>query len=188
MKRRIKATVPELLIGAMLVGLFLPGVSHADHEPDYLRGLYIAQADWDQLSDDEKAALTAHLEACASCRSRAAGVRDIVAATSALQDDPWIEQALRARRAQALQGRSSSAPRGLGKQYIWGPAVAAALVLAVAGLNFQALFAPPAGTGSAPQVVAEAETANNAPDVYDDLDFYIWLSSQNEAANQDNRS
>lgn len=57
MKRRIKATVPELLIGAMLIGLFLPGTSRADHEPDYLRGLYIAQADWNQLSDDEKAAL-----------------------------------------------------------------------------------------------------------------------------------
>ncbi len=61
MKRRIKAIVPDLLIGsmlwAMLVWLIMPGVSRADHEPDYLRGLYIAQANWDQLSDDEKAAL-----------------------------------------------------------------------------------------------------------------------------------
>lgn len=143
------------------------------------------------LLDDspaEKTALTTHLETCASCRSRATGVRNIVAAASELQQDSWIEQALRARRAQALQGRSSSAHRGLGRQYVWGPALAAAFVLAMVGLNFQALFAPPAGTGSPPQVVAEAETANNAPDVYDDLDFYIWLSSQDEAANQGNRS
>lgn len=138
-------------------------------------------------SPTEKSALTAHLETCASCRARAAGLRELVAAASQRQD-PWIEQALRARRAQALQGRSSSAPRGLGKQYVWGPAVAAALVLAVVGLNYQALFAPPVGISSAPQVVAGAETANNAPDVYDDLDFYIWLSSQDEAANPGNRS
>lgn len=61
MKRRIKATVPDLLLRsllwAMLVGLIAPGVSRADRVPDYLHGLYIAQADWDQLSDDEKAAL-----------------------------------------------------------------------------------------------------------------------------------
>jgi hypothetical protein len=61
MKRRIKETVPDLLIrsmlGAMLVGLIVPGVSHADHVPDHWRGFYIAQADWNQLSDDEKAAL-----------------------------------------------------------------------------------------------------------------------------------
>jgi hypothetical protein len=143
------------------------------------------------LLDDspaEKTALTAHLEACTSCRTRAGNVGNIVAAASDLRDDPWINQALRARRAQALQGRSSGTRSGLGKQYVWGPAVAAALVLAVVGLNFQALFAPPAGVSSTPQVVAEAGTANNAPDVYDDLDFYIWLSSQNDAANQGNRS
>lgn len=141
------------------------------------------------LLDDspaEKTALTAHLETCASCRARAARLREIVTEASELQ--PWIEQALRARRAQALAGRPSGAPRGLGKQYVWGPAIAAALVLVVAGLNFQALFAPPGGMTSAPEVVAGAEPANNAPDVYTDLDFYIWLSSQDEAANQGNRS
>jgi hypothetical protein len=143
------------------------------------------------LLDDspaEKNALTAHLEACASCRSRATRLHDIVTEASELQYEPWIEQALRARRAQALAGRPSGASRGLGKQYVWGPAIAAALVVVVAGLNFQALFAPPGGVTSAPQVVAGAERANNAPDVYDDLDFYIWLSSQDEATNQGNRS
>ncbi len=143
------------------------------------------------LLDDspaEKTALTAHLESCASCRSRAVRLREIVTEASELPYEPWIEQALRARRVLALSGRSSSAPRGLGKQYVWGPAVAAALVLVVAGLNLQTLLAPPAGSSSAPQAVAQAEPANNAPDVYDDLDFYIWLSSQDEAANQGNRS
>jgi anti-sigma factor RsiW len=128
-----------------------------------------------------KSQLLAHLQSCAACRQRAAHMDSLVAAQRS-QPEARLALQLRARRMAALAGKSARRPRQTAMRRL-APAYALATVVAVAiGLGGYLEFTPaPVAT---PQEVAQ--TANDTvPDVYADIDFYLWLSNHPTTDNAD---
>lgn len=123
-----------------------------DEELDRLRAGVEAQPAW-----------ASHLSACADCQTRFRrwrGVRPVPGAA--------LAQELQARRAAAL--KQGQARNGHPRWYY--PALAATLAAVSAGLWMLLSPAPTAVT------IAHQEQAEAVPDVYADLDFYLWLSKQ----------
>jgi anti-sigma factor RsiW len=117
---------------------------------------------------ETRRALDAHLESCAACRQRYQ--RWPQAARSAFDadaHDPALTRALAARRRAALQGarpaaRTRFAPYAL--------ALAASLAALAAAIGAALYLAP----SSAPMQTAEISAPE--PDLYADIDFYLWLA------------
>jgi ferric-dicitrate binding protein FerR (iron transport regulator) len=113
------------------------------------------------LLDDQpqrKAALEQHLQQCASCRRHqdwAAQLNETV---------PLPDQQL-----DRLRRRALAAPAVKRHHRLLPLAAAAALAIAAVGL-FHLLPAPESGN---PQV---ATSNQSVPDLYEDLDFYLWLA------------
>lgn len=113
------------------------------------------------LLDDEpleKTTLEQHLEHCERCRRAyewPAGLR-----TTAVAADEQLDRLRR----EAVAMPSSRLPRR------WAPVAAAAALALLAVSLFQLLPAPDSG---APQVAASSPAG---PDLYEDLDFYLWLA------------
>jgi hypothetical protein len=124
------------------------------------------------LLDDDPAGknrLLAHLAACDPCRRRIEAWNGLARALNdAALDAPSLARELAARRRAALAGRSatraavSRAPR-------YALAATLAALLAGAGV-FLALERP------AERVAATAQA--EMPDLYADLDFYLWLARE----------
>jgi hypothetical protein len=112
------------------------------------------------LDDDplQKAALEQHLQQCVGCRRAydwPAGLR--IAATE-------VDRQLDHLRRQVLAAPPANRSRH------WLPLAVAAAVALVTVALFQLLPAPDSGK---PQVAASSQ---NVPDLYEDLDFYLWLA------------
>jgi ferric-dicitrate binding protein FerR (iron transport regulator) len=113
------------------------------------------------LLDDEpreKTTLEQHLQHCERCRHAydwPAGLR--VTATAA-------DQRLDRLRREVMATPSSRPPRR------WAPLAAAAALALLAVSLYQLVPAPDSG---APQVAASSPAG---PDLYEDLDFYLWLA------------
>ena len=132
---------------------------------DRLRaGLY----DRDNATRD---ALLQHLQACDTCRARIAdwdGLRN--AADTAR--DPRLSRELRTRRQAALAGQASG--RATPEQHWPRYAVAATLAITI-GIGVFFRFEAPL-PGAQPELsVAQSD---KVPDVYTDIDFYLWLAKQ----------
>lgn len=112
-------------------------------------------------------ALEAHLKSCAACRQRSQHWSQAVrSAFGADAHDAALTQALAARRRLAMQGRNPVRVR-LAPYALALAASLAALAVALGA----ALYLSPAPV-AVPQT-AEAP----APDLYADLDFYLWLAT-----------
>jgi len=109
--------------------------------------------------------LVRHVEACARCRDH----RTLwSAAAPASELHPGVAGQLRARRRAVLEGRGRRARSGTPSRLLVG--VAAALTLALGIGAFMEMQGP-----SQPSVGVEA---NAGPNLYAELDFYMWLADQ----------
>ncbi len=128
-----------------------------------------------------KAQLLEHLRDCATCRQQAATI-DTLVATQRHQPDPRLARQLHARRMAALAGDAVLRPRQPAARWL-APAFALATVVAVAiGVGgFLELNPAPA---TAPQELAQAAN-DDVPDLYADIDFYLWLSNHPTTENTD---
>jgi len=114
---------------------------------------------------ERRAAVTTHLSTCADCRRQAALAPRLLRALDQQTIDERLAAQLAARRRQALHG----SPRRRARATFLGLAVAAILVAIAVGLGTIFLNdaknpAPAAATADTP-----------SPDLYADLDFYLWL-------------
>ena len=126
------------------------------------------------LLDGDKStrdALLQHLQACATCRAQIAdwdNLRDTANTTR----DPRLSRELRTRRQAALAGQASG--RAVPEQHWPRYAVAATLAITI-GIGVFFRFEAPL-PGAQPELsVAQSD---KVPDVYTDIDFYLWLAKQ----------
>lgn len=122
-------------------------------------------------SPSDKRAIEQHLAACADCRAVAGIWQQITTLVEPTIDPNGLQDALRHARLVAVKPVVRRTRRSYA-QY----AVAASLLAAVAA-GFYAL--PTARTTLTP--VTSNQTAQVIPDTYEDLDFYLWLASQDES-------
>ncbi len=126
------------------------------------------------LLDDqpsERTRLLEHLSVCARCRKLASWERLTAALTDAPPEPMALAGELHDRRRAALAGRGTRAAARAAPRL----AIAAAVTVLLLGAGVFLALDPL--DGDAPPVVARN---GNVPDLYVDLDFYLWLSRQNE--------
>jgi len=109
--------------------------------------------------------LARHIDACARCRDHAAMWS---AAAPERELHPGVAGQLRARRRAVLEGRGRRAGSGAPSRLLVG--VAAALTLALGIGAFIEMQGPSQPNGGI--------EANTGPNLYAELDFYIWLENQ----------
>lgn len=129
-----------------------------------------------------RARLLDHIGQCPHCQVRLDVWQTLARGLdSGLDRQPGLTGALRARRRAALAGEGARRPRYSAWLTRGLPLAAALSVMAAVGLTVMVNTAP-----TPAPAVAQAE---NAPDLYVDLDFYLWLSEQEANRNApDNRS
>ncbi len=122
----------------------------------------------DDIAQD-KASLLLHLEECLDCRNRAARWNAIARTKSGAYDR--LSRELRERRRLAIQGQQSARGRRQATMRLAFAGIAATLVLALGTVIGLQVWRPPAPV----QNVAQAD---NVPDLYSDIDFYLWVSHE----------
>ena len=128
-----------------------------------------------------KSPLLEHLLDCAACRQQTAAM-DKLAATQRDALNPKLAQQLRTRRMAALAGDAARRPRPSATRRL-APAFALAMVMAVMiGVGGFLELAP--APAPVPRDVAQT-TNDNVPDLYADIDFYLWLSNHPTTENAD---
>lgn len=132
-----------------------------------------------------KSQLLEHLQGCAPCRQHTAAhaaTMDKLVATQRAQPDPRLAQQLRTRRMAALAGNAAQRPHKPATRRL-APAFALATVVAmVIGVGgFLERYPSPV---PAPQELSQS-TNDNVPDLYADIDFYLWLSNHPTTENAD---
>lgn len=137
-----------------------PRLDHpTDRQLDELRAGMLDE----RLADRE--ALRAHVTECAVCAARLElwdQTRQVLGI-----EHRGVRHALRARRAAALTGNAAIVPRPVR----WGLPMALAAGVAAVALGLGTLVYPPDNTDDVPL----AATAADEPDLYTDIDFYLWL-------------
>lgn len=129
------------------------------------------------LLDDQpavKAALEAHIAGCPACQERCNWHMLDPGALGPDLDDIALQQSLRDARSQALQSGSQRRHYGI------IPYASAALLLLAVSIGIWTLQPD---TGSQQQMAAQG--AGTVPDVYEDLEFYLWLANQEDNGNTD---
>lgn len=130
------------------------------------------------LLDDQpqsKAVLQQHVTGCAVCRDRSNWQSLRPGALGPDLDSAALRQSLRAARSQALQ-----APGGRHAPHGFLPYATAALLLLAVSIGIWTLQT---GPDVPPQMAAR--DVERIPDVYEDLEFYLWLANQKENGNGD---
>lgn len=126
------------------------------------------------LDDDPaaRAAVAAHLETCPECQRQEELWPRVSRALDHAAADRGIANVLASRRHRALRGLSSRSRR---TPYL-GFAVAAAVTAAAVGIGavLVDMNKPSAPTPTIPTPTLAASDAST-PDLYADLDFYLWL-------------
>lgn len=126
------------------------------------------------LLDDsprEKAELEAHIARCETCQARSAGWEQLGAgALGPGLDSAAVARDLRAARLHALENG-----HGRRQRHTYAPWATAALLLVavMAGVWTGQSWLQPQ-----PQLTAQA--THEVPDIYEDLDFYLWLADQDK--------
>lgn len=129
------------------------------------------RAGWDQGDVDDARRIDDHLQQCSHCRARLQQWADVAIALDAR--DPWLDHALRRRRQAALNGDGVAArPRS------WRLTAALAAGLTGVALGLSVMLHAPNNT--APETQAQAPTATEVPDLYADIDFYLWLMRKDQ--------
>ena len=127
------------------------------------------------LLDDQpetKAGLEAHIAACASCQDRCNW--QFLEPRNLGLDADALQQSLRNARRQALQAGGRRRPYNL------VPYATAALLLIAVSIGIWTLQ-PDSGS----QQQLAAQDSQMVPDIYEDLEFYLWLANQNDNGNAD---
>ncbi|HYQ72019.1 MAG TPA: zf-HC2 domain-containing protein [Gammaproteobacteria bacterium] len=138
-------------------------------EPDQLDRLRAGLLDG---QPEEKAALEAHIAGCATCRQRG-NWQSLHPGNLGLNlDTDDLQQSLRNARRQALQ----AGDRHRGNAFV--PYATAALLLIAVSIGIWTLQPDHGGQ----QQIAARDT-QVIPDVYEDLEFYLWLANQKENGN-----
>lgn len=151
------------------------------------------------LLNDEPArrqALLDHLSGCGNCRD-SHGVADRVCASLDEQlESPAVAGALRARRRSALAGQGTAIPGRVPRLALIGATLSLLLGIGIffalegdAPTYRDAQWGPadhaPDPAAASPQLASQEAI----PDVYSDLDFYLWLAHEREKnVNPGNRS
>lgn len=125
---------------------------------------------------DDTTDLRAHVEACTVCRQRLAVWDRLARALPAgISPDSALAAQLRARRQAALAGLATDRASG---ERRWAPqylAMAAAVTAVAIGVGvFVALDRD--GPDVAPDALSAQ--ADRPPDIYADIDFYLWLTHE----------
>ena len=129
------------------------------------------------LLDDQpavKAALEAHLSGCTVCQQRCNWQILRPGALGPDIDNDALRQSLRNARRQALQSGSRQHHHG------FLPYASAALLLVAVSIGIWTLQPD---NDSQQQIAAQDTGA--VPDVYEDLEFYLWLANQEDNGNAD---
>lgn len=123
----------------------------------------------------EKAALEQHIAGCASCRRQLDGWQQLQPSGLGPQlDAARLASDLQAARRQALESGSR------GSRPVFLPyAAAAVLLLAISA----GLWSLRPGTDTTPHMAARDSL--QVPDIYEDLDFYLWLANQEDNGDGD---
>jgi len=149
---------------------------HSQHHPDpeLLDRLRAGLLD---AETETRMALEQHVADCAVCRQQLDAWRQL--GTDALGprlDSRLLADELQAARRRALGSQGITA----GNRYRAAvPYAAAAVLLIAVSAGLWSLFPHGADT---PAVVATRST-QQVPDVYEDLDFYLWLATQQDNGN-----
>lgn len=146
----------------------MTGAHPADDELDRLRaGLFEAAG---------HEALRAHVAACPACQARSRMWARVGASLDALAREPGLAPRLRARRERALRGEAAGSRRRRTAAAVFATFIVAALALGLGTWTY--LDREPGDLQ-----IASAPGRENVPDLYADIDFYLWLLER-EAVNQ----
>jgi len=129
------------------------------------------------LLDDQpeiKIALEAHIAACVTCRERCSWQLLQPRAAGHDLDSAALRQSLQNARRQALQAGSQ------GHHHGFSPYATAALLLIAVSIGIWTLQTDDGG-----QQHMAAQDSRMIPDIYEDLDFYLWLANQKDNGNGD---
>lgn len=118
-----------------------------------------------------KSQLLEHVRDCVYCRHAVAAMDSVVTSDP---PDARLALQLRMRRQAALAGKAAASRTATPARYFLAPAWALATILAVV-MGAGIFFGLEPGPTSAPQELAQ--TRGDVPDVYADIDFYLWLSN-----------
>ncbi len=140
-------------------------------EPDQLDRLRAGLLD-DQ--PEEKAALEAHIAGCEICQERDNWQLLQPGALGPDLNTDALQQSLRNARRQALQTGSQHRHHG------FVPWASAALLLVAVSIGIWTLQPD---TGSQQQIASQ--DSQMIPDIYEDLEFYLWLANQKDNGNAD---
>jgi hypothetical protein len=145
--------------------------SHQHPEPDQLDRLRAGLLD-DQ--PEAKATLEAHIDGCAICQERNNWNLLRPGALGLDLDKDTLQQSLRHARRQALQTGS------LHRRHGFVPYATAALLLIAVSIGVWTLQPE----NNSPQQMSAQDT-RMIPDIYEDLEFYLWLANQKDNGNGD---
>jgi hypothetical protein len=140
-------------------------------EPDQLDRLRAG------LLDDQpeiKAVLEAHVATCATCRERCNWQLLQPGAMVPDLDTGALQQSLRNARRQALQAGSQRS------RHAFIPYATAALLLVAVSIGIWTLQLDNGG-----QQQMAMQDSRMIPDIYEDLEFYLWLANQKDNGNGD---
>ena len=118
---------------------------------------------------DEKSSLENHIEHCPSCQSQYNSWQQLgPGALGPRLDTESLDQTLQQARSQALDHTDVRHSR------TFTPYATAALLLIAVSIGFWVAQPEQQDTQ-----LATAETGQDVPDLYEDIDFYLWLAGQN---------
>lgn len=129
-------------------------------------GLHRGGTDDTKRTDD-------HLDQCSHCRTRLQRWADVAITLDAR--NPWLDQALRRRRQAALNGDGTPT-----RARPWR--LTAALAAGLTGVALGLGVMRHSSENTAPVMPAQAPATAEAPDpdLYADIDFYLWLMRKDQ--------
>lgn len=125
------------------------------------------------LLDDaagSKAALVGHLETCATCRAQFDGWAQI---GNGLQTETLAPEVLKTELQRRRRTALAARPRG--RLHALVPYATAAMLLVAVTVGLWTAW-----TDTGMQTLQTAQTGETVPDIYEDLDFYLWLANQED--------
>jgi hypothetical protein len=130
-----------------------------------------------EVSNAEYEALRAHVETCSRCRARGDLWTRVGESLDAGAREPGLAIRLRARRERALRGQAARSSGRRAAVTAFATVVVAAIAIGLGTWTYVGQEAADV------RIVAAPEVRDGVPDLYADLDFYLWLLKR-EAADE----